>query len=98
MKIRLVVNAPAEGDIAAARKWYNKQRKGLGRYFIAAVNSKVDQIIAMPQGFPIIKKNIRRARVDRFPYVVMFRWTDECIEVVAVVHTRQNPETWQKRG
>ena len=50
-----------------------------------------------PQRFPVGPKGIRRALLRRFPYMILFRATDDAIHIIAVFHTSRDPVRWQRR-
>ncbi len=42
-------------------------------------------------------RDIRKARVPRFPYVVYYVPLTEVIVVIAILHGRRDPRRWQTR-
>ena len=46
----------AQADVDAAYKWYEEQRPGLGREFIAAVDAAVGSILAFPESYPVVHR------------------------------------------
>ena len=79
-----------------AGEWYEARRPGLGREFADALKEVVSRIAHDPLLFPAALGEVRRAVLNRFPYAVYFRISDEDIVVLAV-HGRQDPRTWQQR-
>jgi plasmid stabilization system protein ParE len=51
-----------------------------------------------PKQFPLGLKDTRRAVLHHFPYVVIFRPTDQTIDVVAFFHTSRDPTIWKNRA
>jgi plasmid stabilization system protein ParE len=92
-----IIQPDAEADIEAARDWYEQQKPGLGTTFVAAIDSCFRRIQAMPGIYAVVARGVRLARIQRFPYVVLYRLTDDTIEVLAVMHTSRDPQTWQSR-
>jgi toxin ParE1/3/4 len=41
---------------------------------------------------------VRRARVQVFPYLIYFRVDGRKVRVVSVFHTSRDPATWQNRA
>jgi plasmid stabilization system protein ParE len=95
--MRCIVRPAAAADIDEAFLWYEGQRQGLGRGFLAAANTLVDAIAEHPLRYPVVRRNTRRALLRRFPYAIYFRIYDEVIVVVACMHGRRNPRRWQVR-
>ena len=55
-----------------------------------------------PEQFPVYegiatRRQFRRARVNRFPYVVVFEIRTDEVLVVAVAHASRKPGYWQRR-
>jgi hypothetical protein len=42
-----------------------------------------------------VSPDTRRALLHTFPYAVYFRVTDDAVAVLAVLHMRRDPRTWQ---
>ena len=97
MSLRLVVRPEAQGDLLAARAWYDQQRPGLGDDFSDAAEELLDRIAATPKLYPATLKDVRRAKLRRFPYIVYYRMLADCVEVIAIVHGSRNSQTWQDR-
>ena len=96
--MRLIVRADAEADIAAAYDWYEEQREGLGKEFLAEVSVAIDAVQSEPLRFPAIFRSLRRALVHRFPYGVFFVARPDTIVVVAAMHLARNPRRVHRRA
>jgi hypothetical protein len=51
-----------------------------------------------PFRFPILTRNIRRARMNRFPYGLYFIVADDDIVVIACLHGSRAPSVWMSRA
>ena len=87
----------ASADVEAALGWYENQRRGLGREFVAAVATAVTRIEESPLAFPVVRRDIRRAVLQRFPYALYFRVIGDAVVVIACLHGKRHPRTWQSR-
>ena len=87
----------AEAELTDARQWYTHQRQNLDLEFMQCVDDTLSRVVANPHSFPVIYRNLRRAIVRRFPFAVFYEVTDDEIQVVAVFHSRRNPEKWMSR-
>jgi hypothetical protein len=67
MKLPVVLGLAAEREFDAAADWY-QQQAGLGVKFVKHVRETLDRISGMPELHGIVYRNIRCARVRRFPY------------------------------
>lgn len=81
-------------DLQEAKKWYNKQRKGLGEEFKQEVNKEIDYIGEYPEHYQRKYKELRQSLVTRFPYAIFYLVEEEKKRIVifGVLHTRRNPE------
>ena len=94
-----VIFLPAAGaELIAAQDWYERASPGLGARFRAEVDAQVELIGANALQFPIPFRDIRRARLRRFPYGLFFRVLPDAIYVIACFHASRDPTTWRRRG
>lgn len=93
----LIIRPEAEQDMAEGRAWYDSQRAGLGVEFLTAVDEVFDRIRENPELYAPEYKSVRRAGLNRFPYVAYFRIVNDAIEVIAVQHGGRSPRRWRSR-
>ena len=101
MKLRLLTEAKEE--LQAGAQWYEDRREGLGEEFAAAVEATLERIEENNLLYPHYEfanpgREIRRALVKRFPYVVVYEVRADELLVLAVAHARQRPAYWKRRG
>ena len=88
----------AREEFAAAIRWYEEQRPGLGGEFFDAVVHATSLIQAQPEiGMPSPDRRTRRVLVQRFPYQVVYRLSVDEIVIVAIAHLKRRPGYWRKR-
>ena len=88
----------AREEFAAAVRWYEQQRPGLGGEFFDAVVHVTSLIHAQPEmGTPSRDHRTRRVLVQRFPYQVVYRLSEDEIVIVAIAHLKRRPGYWRKR-
>jgi plasmid stabilization system protein ParE len=95
---RVRFTLPAAAELTNAQDWYEKESPGLGGRFRGEINKAVERMAAMPQQFPIVHKNVRRARVKVFPYSLFFVMDHDELLVIACFHSRRSPKRWQLRS
>lgn len=88
----------AKLDIQHAWTWYNFQKDKLGDEFLEEVGKLQSQIETNPKQFPKTKKDIRKAVVKRFPYIIFFVIKSQSIKIIAVFHNSRNPIIWKGRA
>ena len=96
MTRRIHFRPQAEDEVLEARRWYEERKPGLGTDFGDAVSDTISRVADNPFEFPLVRGEIRRAVLRRFPYAVYFRTFGDDIVVLAV-HGRQDPRSWQDR-
>jgi hypothetical protein len=71
LPIRLLPEARTEFDAAA--DWYESQRTGLGGAFVRRIHEVLDRIAANPLLHATVYKDVRKAVVKQFPFVVLYK-------------------------
>jgi toxin ParE1/3/4 len=95
LPIRLLPEARDEFD--AAVDWYEQQQPGLGTAFLDRVRDVFARIAANPQLHAVVYQDVRKAVVQKFPYVVLYQEEASEVVVIAVFHTARDPAIWQGR-
>ena len=98
MSLPVFLRPEAEDDLVAAKAWYGGQRGPLGDDFLDEVSAALQRIGDMPQMYDIEWRDVRPVRIRRFPYVIYYRILPARVEVLAVLHGRQDPAAWQSRA
>lgn len=97
MTYRVRVQVRAERDLAEAQQWYESQREGLGKEFRAEVDRVLGQLLDHPLMYPLVEKRVRRAGVDRFPYLIFYVVTGDLVSVIACFHGHRDPKVLRSR-
>jgi toxin ParE1/3/4 len=97
MTRRFTLRPRAEHDIQSAFEWYESQRPGLGEEFLAAVREKLETVRSFPESTPVIYRDVRRAVVSRFPYLIFYVVRPTRVAVLAILHHARNPAVWPRR-
>ncbi len=97
VKHTILVRAGAEADIAAAAIWYEQQRPGLGREFVADIDDAIAIAVANPFRFPCLRRRpeARRILTRRFPYRVFFVRQGDKLVVFRVLHSARHDREWR---
>jgi toxin ParE2 len=95
MNIRLLEPAQAELDEAIA--WYAEQAPGLGDAFLIETLKTIKLIEQFPAAWHPLTTQIRRCRLKRFPYSVVYSSDGDDILVLAVAHQHRKPNYWRSR-
>ncbi len=101
--MRLELHPEARAELRSAALWYDEQRSGLGGEFIAEVSAALVRIGEAPESYPAWPRtraagpSIRKATIQRFPYVIAFEKHEQHVLVLAVAHAKRRPLYWLTR-
>ncbi|HEV7398165.1 MAG TPA: type II toxin-antitoxin system RelE/ParE family toxin [Pyrinomonadaceae bacterium] len=87
----------ADTELAEAREWYAHQRANLDLEFMECIDDALSRVARDPQLYPAVYGTLRRIVVRRFPFAVFYEITPSEIQVIAVFHSRRDPEGWKSR-
>jgi hypothetical protein len=87
----------ARFELEEAHEWYERVLPGLGQRFVEQIDIQVKRIAAHPLRFPTMWRDIRRARIARFPYGLFFRSEADAHTVIACFHFSRDPAVWRNR-
>ncbi len=94
----LLVRPQALSDIEEAVRWYEKRRPGLGDRLLGDLDNVFQRVRRRPLEFPVVGSYVRRALLRKFPYAVYFQFEENApVEVLAVLHLKRRPGSWQRR-
>jgi toxin ParE1/3/4 len=94
---RLTYLSVAEIELVEAAQFYDERQPGVGKLFLDAVREAGERIRRNPEWWPVLETPIRGCRVVPFPYRLLYRELPDRIQIVAVVHFSQRPESWKDR-
>jgi toxin ParE2 len=87
----------AEIELDQAIQWYGAQAPGLGDAFLIEVLSAADRAARFPEAWHPLSEGIRRCRLSRFPYGLIYALDEGDILVLAVAHLHRRPDYWRDR-
>ena len=89
----------AARELTADVRYYNNHYAGRGHRFAAAVERVLFAIVESPLGFPLLyEPGIRSAKIERFPYRVVYVVLVGDIDVIAIAHAKRRPAYWRRRS
>ena len=88
----------AEAEHLESVAYFESKRPGLGAMYLAEFESVMSTVCEAPHRYPVEKQpDVRRVRMKRFPFTVMFRAASGIVQVLAVAHSRRRPQYWLGR-
>jgi plasmid stabilization system protein ParE len=94
---RLTFKLEVYDDIKTAYDWHEAQRAGLSEDFLLTLEESYVKITRNPKLYQDIYKSVKRKLVRRFPYGIFFVLLEDTIIVLAVLHTKREPQEWHSR-
>jgi plasmid stabilization system protein ParE len=95
VKVRFLEIAELELDDAI--RWYESQIPRLGNAFLVEVLSAATRVAQYPEAWQLLDEGIRRCRLSRFPYGLVYAIDGADILVLAVAHLHRKPDYWRDR-
>jgi plasmid stabilization system protein ParE len=80
-----------------ARDYYDDLVYRLGEKFVIEVERCLNIIKTNPLAYPVLKQNVRKAVVIKFPFSILYRVEKDNIYILAVMHQKRNPKYWVER-
>jgi hypothetical protein len=82
--------------------WFGERNPQAGDRLSELFVNAIRQIARRPHSFPLLEYernpgNIHRARLKKFPIMVLYQIFDDEIIVFAVAHAAQRPGYWESR-
>lgn len=89
----------AREDVRKAKVWYKEQKPGLEKRFSEAIKTAILKLHKYPLAYSVRYKNIRIIHPKTFPYGIHYYLEDTTsqIVIIAIVHNKRHPDTFQKR-
>ncbi|MGH8674426.1 MAG: type II toxin-antitoxin system RelE/ParE family toxin [Burkholderiales bacterium] len=95
MNVRFLEVAQQELDDAVSH--YNRESTGLGDAFLLETVAAIERIRRFPDAWHPLGGLLRRSRLRRFPYGLIYAKEDDRILIVAVAHASREPQYWRDR-
>lgn len=97
MTFQIYIRPEAEIDLEDAASWYQLQQHGLGYEFLEEIKHSLQIIEDNPHLFRTTYKEVRRAIVQRFPFVIYYQIEGDEVIVIGVIHASRHPQHWKNR-
>jgi len=94
MKIEILPDA--NQDLFTGYRFYEKQGKGLGDYFLDSLSSDIDSLLLYRGIHPVVH-GAHRCVCPRFPFAIYYVIEDDVIRVQAIYDCRKNPAKIRRR-
>lgn len=89
---RLLILKGAALDLKESTDWYDLKQKGLGKRFQKYIFQTLENIQSNPFLYPVkFSETFRFAKVNVFPFFVVFEVVENSILVNSIFHTSRKP-------
>lgn len=95
--MRVEFHPAAAREVEDAQAWYEERSMFAGSAFLREVSIGVNRIRAAPARYPRADGGTRRILLDRFPFTLYCRFSEDLAIIVAVAHQKRRPGYWQTR-
>lgn len=95
MKYRFL--APAKQELIEAVAYFDSERNGLGDDLLDEIDVSIRRILEFPEAHSLVTQNIRRGRIKRFPYGLLYQVYQNEVIFIALMHERREPGYWKNR-
>ena len=87
--MRLEYHPATAAELNDAVRYLNSQRTGLGAELRKEITRTIDQIKDAPFRYRVVSGDIRRCFVNRFPFSILYRVTnEESVRILVIRHHR----------
>lgn len=83
--------------MAQAQHWYEEQQPGLSSAFHVEFGAAIERLGRTPLIYPKLYRDVRRAVLRRFPYLIWYRIDGDSVIVLACTHARIDPANLPQR-
>jgi toxin ParE2 len=87
----------AKIELDQAFQWYESQAPGLGNAFLIEIMAAAERISLYPEAWQSLDRDVRRCRLNRFPYGLLYSVENGDVLILAVAHLHREPSYWRER-
>ena len=87
----------AEEDLKRALDYYGNIDNKLEEKFIAFLDETFQQILKFPTLYPYETQTAQKILMKKFPYIILYEQYQNIIMILAIFHTKRDPETLKAR-
>ena len=87
----------AEEDLEKALNHYFEIYVALEIKFLKYLELTFDKILQLPQLYPYENDFAQKVLMEKFPYIVLYEKYENIIMILAIFHTKRNPQVLSNR-
>ncbi len=93
---RIIIEFLAYEELIEIVNYYQSQKSGLGHEFIHEIENAFLLITQFPKSGSQVNQ-VRKIRVQRFPFNIIYSELPDHIVVLAIAHMSRHPDYWKDR-
>jgi len=93
----LRIHDAARKEANHAKAWYRERSIKAARGFADELERVLGRIFDDPSAGPLYLSGTRRAKLHRYPYIIVYKVRGSVVQIVAVAHTSRRSGYWAKR-
>jgi toxin ParE1/3/4 len=93
----IIFHPEAVAELNDGVDYFEQASAGLGNEFMTEIERSLQQIKSFPEASPLIRNDIRRKVLKKFPFSILYNFNADRISILAVMHHRRRPFYWRKR-
>jgi plasmid stabilization system protein ParE len=97
MNVKVLFHEAAERELYEAADFYDLASPELGLIFLDEIRHAIRKISESPESAPLIRSRIRKRRITKFPYSVIYSMHSDEIRILAIAHQKRRPFYWRSR-
>jgi plasmid stabilization system protein ParE len=97
MSWRVSLKPPARAEYDEALDWFGQNLPTKRDAFESAVEAVFTSLATNPLKHQIVQGDVRKAVVQKFPYVVYYTVARKTVYVISVFNAKRDPAIWQSR-
>lgn len=95
MSYSLTILRTAERHIDEAAVWYARRSNRAQENFLADLDDALALILRYPDAHGFFREDVRRFRLKKYPYYILYRVRGERVIVLNLFHVKRNPNNWR---
>jgi plasmid stabilization system protein ParE len=84
-------------EAEAAARWYCERSPRAAARFVDEIYQVIDKIVDAPQRWALGPQGTRKVKLPCFPFLIIYRESNDAIQILAVAHGRRRPNYWKTR-
>lgn len=95
---QLTFHPAVANEIKGSYNWYEEKLQGLGDKFLSELEDGFTAIQNFPDTWATFQYTFKRYILNKFPFSIIYKASNEEIFIIAVMHNSRKPTYWLDRS